>query len=70
MNKIDLTPRQTEIMQLASKGETFDGIAAKLDISIDTVKMQMVLIKRRISAHNTAHAVALSISSGLIAPLS
>jgi len=61
-----LTPRQVEIIALASKGLQDKEIAQMLGIGYETVKKHMgtILIKLRVS--NRTEAAVLAVRSGII----
>ena len=61
-----LTPRQVEIIALASKGLQDKEIAKMLGIGYETVKKHMgtILIKLRVS--NRTEAAVLAVRSGII----
>lgn len=63
-----LTARQAAILVSAAKGLTDADIAATLGVSRNGVKESLRLIYRKLGARNRAHAVAIAIIRGLIAP--
>lgn len=62
-----LTPREMEVMELASQGKTKDEIATCLGISFDTVKSHMTSVRVKLNVTNTAQAVRVAITRGLFA---
>lgn len=61
-----MTPRQLQVLRLAADGLTMDEIAARIYLSAWSVKNELVRARRRLHAHNTAHAVAIAMSRNLI----
>lgn len=62
-----LSPRERQVLELVSRGDSVDAIAAKLVISRDTVRTHVRNAIRRLGAENRTHAIALSLRSGEIA---
>lgn len=62
-----LTLRQREILQGLADGETVDEIAARLDISDETVRTHIKRTTGKLRARSRTHAVVLAMRSGLIA---
>lgn len=56
---VALTNRETQVLSLIAQGYTSVGIAALLYITPDTVGDHKKAIFRKLSAANSAHAVAL-----------
>jgi len=61
-----LTPRQTEILNLISRGYVYKEIADKLGIGIQTIKNHTTSIYFRLHASNAPHAVAIAKERGII----
>ena len=61
-----LTPREVEVLNLISSGDTSHIIASKLFISARTVDKHTEHVKRKLDAKNIAHAVRLGIIQGYI----
>lgn len=61
-----LTPRQIEILERVSCGESLKGIAAALGIQYQTVKNHLNTIRRALGATSTSHAVRLAKDRKLI----
>ena len=57
----DLTARQREIVQCIRIGLNNAEIAEQLEISINTVKAHIALIKLKIGARNRAHIVTIAV---------
>jgi NarL family two-component system response regulator LiaR len=52
-----LTEREKEVLQLLSTGLTYEGIAAQLDVSHETVKMHLKNIYRKLQVQNKIEAL-------------
>lgn len=63
-----LSPREQQVMILASRGKKRIEIAATLNLSDDSIKIFLKSVRTKLKAENTTHAVAISISRGLITP--
>lgn len=61
-----LTPRETEVLQLLSRGLANKQIARELEISEHTVKFHISSIYAKLWATNRAEAVRLGIQRGLV----
>lgn len=61
-----LSPRQKELLERFSRGETYEEIAAGLGIKAITVNMHIQTARRKLGARNTTEAVAIAIRRGLI----
>jgi two-component system NarL family response regulator len=55
--KLNLSPRQTEILRLIANGNTDKAIAGELGISENTVKAQIKRIFQRLHSSSRAQAV-------------
>jgi PAS domain S-box-containing protein len=62
----ELSPRQTQVLQLAANGRSTDEIAEVLIVSPGTIKTHFKHIYERLGAHDRASAVALGIRHGFI----
>ena len=62
----DLTPRETEILDLASYGYTQQQVADILGIGRETVRMFEGTMRQKIGAINRPHAVAIGLRRGII----
>ncbi len=56
--RIDLTPRQRQVMSLVIEGCPNKIIAAKLDLAEPTVKMHLSAIFEKLNVHNRSAAIA------------
>ena len=65
MNSI-LTPRQTDVLQLAAQGQTYHQIGRALGITRNTVDVLMRQICKRLQAQNLPHAVLLGCRAGIL----
>ena len=64
-----LSPREGDILQLASGGYTDGEIATDLEISVNTVREYWrYRIRPCLGAYNRTHAVALGVAQGLAFP--
>jgi len=61
-----LTRRQRQILQLFADGEGTAAVAARLELSAETVRTHTKAILARLAARDRAHAVAKAIRNGLI----
>ena len=62
----DMSPRQTEILNLVAKGLSNKEIANVLGLSADTVKEHVTRILERIGATSRTEAASIAINLGLI----
>jgi DNA-binding CsgD family transcriptional regulator len=60
---LNLTPRQTQILRLISRGVTDKEIASTLGISVKTVQTHLYRLYRKLGVTNRAHAVTLWLHS-------
>ena len=61
-----LTTREKDTLRLAANGKTNQAIARALDVSEETVKSRMLVLRRKLRAHDRAHAVAIGLALGLL----
>jgi DNA-binding NarL/FixJ family response regulator len=61
-----LTARELEVLQLICAGHSNREIAAKLDLSINTVAVHRANIMNRLGVHKTAELVVYAIQNGLV----
>lgn len=61
-----MTPRQLAALHHAAHGHTTTAIARRLHTTTDTVKADLVRIRRDLRARNTTHAVIIATQRGLI----
>ena len=64
-----LTPRELQVLQLICDGLSNRAIAAKLDLSINTVAVHRANIRNALGVHKTAELVVSAIQHGLVNPL-
>lgn len=64
-----LTPRELEVLQLICSGLSNRAIAAKLDLSVNTVAVHRANIMNTLGMHKTAELVVYAIQHGLVTPL-
>jgi DNA-binding NarL/FixJ family response regulator len=62
-----LTPREREILDLLAEGLTNQAIAARLTVSLNTVRTHVQTVLTKVGAHSKLEAVALATKSGLLA---
>ena len=61
-----LTPRELEVLQLVCAGRSNREIAAKLDVSVNTVAVHRANIMSALGIHKTAELVVYAIHHGLV----
>ncbi len=61
-----LTPRQREILRLVADDLTNEQIAARLGISVATVKMRVHRVRRRLGVRGRAGAVGRAYRLGIL----
>ena len=61
-----LTPKETEILGLLSKGNSYKLIAAHLAISIDTVRTHIKKIYEKLQVHTQTEAVSRAVNEKLV----
>jgi DNA-binding CsgD family transcriptional regulator len=61
-----LTSREAEVLQLIADGLTSGPIAARLWLSVETVKSHVGTIHAKLGVHSRAHAVAIGFRQGLL----
>ncbi len=61
-----LTPRELEVLQLICDGMSNREIAAKLDLSVNTVAVHRANIMNALGVHKTAELVVYAIHHGLV----
>ena len=64
--KIDLTPRQREVLESITRGLSNDDIATMLSISKVRVKQHLAALYEKLGAANRAEAVAIAIRKHLL----
>ena len=61
-----LSPREREIMHLMAEGMTAEAIAAKIAVSVETVRTHVRNVIRKLQARNRVHAIAIALERGEI----
>ena len=64
-----LTPRELEVLQLICDGLSNKDIAAKLNVSANTVAVHRANIMNALGVHKTAELVVYALQHGLVNPL-
>src|SRR5215510_2508496 len=64
-----LTPRELEVLQLICDGLSNKEIAAKLDLSANTIAVHRANIMNTLGVHKTAELVVYALQNGLVNPL-
>jgi len=64
-----LTPRELEVLQLICDGLSNRAIAAKLNLSVNTIAVHRANIMNALGVHKTAELVVYAIQNGLVNPL-
>ena len=64
-----LTPRELEVLQLICNGLSNREIAAKLELSVNTVAVHRANIMNALGVHKTAELVVYALQNGLVSPL-
>lgn len=62
----DLTPREREVLNLIAEGESYKGVGNALVITQKTVESHLAVIRHKLGARNSAHAVALAARAGVL----
>lgn len=61
-----VTARERQTLALAANGMTNRAIAQALGLGEETVKSRMQVLRRKLRAHDRAHAVAVGLALGLL----
>jgi DNA-binding NarL/FixJ family response regulator len=64
-----LTPREVEVLQLICDGLSNREIAARLELSVNTVAVHRANIMNALGVHKTAELVVYALQHGLVNPL-
>lgn len=62
---LGLTPREREVLTLIATGETDDGMAAALDLSVHTVQTHVKSLYRKLDVHSRGEASRRAVELGL-----
>lgn len=65
-SRVDLTPREQEVLRALVQGLAYKQIASNLGISLDTVRSHVKHVYRKLQVHGVAEAVARAIRDKLI----
>lgn len=65
-NPYQLTPKEKEVLNSLSKGNSYKLIAAHVDISIDTVRSHIRKIYEKLQVHSQTEAVSKAINEKLV----
>jgi DNA-binding NarL/FixJ family response regulator len=61
-----LTAREVEVLSLIAAGTSNKGIATRLSVAEDTIKMHVGHILAKLGANDRTHAVTLGLKRGII----
>ena len=64
--RLDLSPREQDVLRALVRGASYKQAADALDISIDTVRTHVRAIYGKLQVHSVAEAVARAIRDGLV----
>ena len=67
--RMHLTPRELQVLQLICDGQTNREIARRLDVSVNTVAVHRANIMSALGVHKTAELVVYALQNGLVNPL-
>jgi DNA-binding NarL/FixJ family response regulator len=65
-NNYQLTPREKDILNSLSQGNSYKMIATEFDISLDTVRTHIKRIYDKLQVHSQTEAVSKAIKEGLV----
>jgi len=60
----NLSPREREIMHLMAEGGTAQDVAARVGVSVETVRTHVRNVIRKLQARNRVHAIAIALQRG------
>jgi DNA-binding NarL/FixJ family response regulator len=66
--RIELTPREREVIALIADGMSAKGIAREMNLSHRTVERHIETSRCKLRAHNKSELVAKALADGLIGP--
>ena len=64
--KLDLTPREQEVLQSLVRGLSYKQVSDQLGISLDTVRTHIRAVYKKLQVHSVAEAVARAIREKLV----
>jgi DNA-binding NarL/FixJ family response regulator len=65
-NDLELSPRQSRILQLLTEGHSYKSCADTLGVSLDTIRHHVRKIYERLHVHSRPEAVWKAVTSGLV----
>jgi DNA-binding NarL/FixJ family response regulator len=65
-SRVDLTPREAEVLRCLVNGMSYKGTSAALDVSIDTVRSHIRTVYRKLQVHSVAEAVGRALREKLV----
>lgn len=65
-SRLDLSPREQEVLRALVNGQSYKQVAATLDISIDTVRGHIRRLYKKLQVHSVAEAVTRAIRERLV----
>jgi DNA-binding NarL/FixJ family response regulator len=63
---LELSPRQSRILQLLTEGHSYKSCADTLDLSVDTIRHHVRKIYERLHVHSRSEAVWKAVAGGLL----
>lgn len=64
--RMDLTPREQDVLRALVQGLAYKQVASTLDISVDTVRYHIKAIYRKLQVHGVAEAVTRAVRERLV----
>jgi len=64
--RVDLTPRESQVLRCLVKGMSYKAVAGALGISIDTVRSHIRTVYGKLQVHSVAEAVRRALREGLV----
>ncbi|MDO8302096.1 MAG: response regulator transcription factor [Sedimentisphaerales bacterium] len=64
-DKIELTPREREVLQLLAEGRTTKRIASQLNVSVKTVETHRLKVMEKLDIHSVAELTKYAVREGL-----
>ncbi|NIP61108.1 MAG: response regulator [Gemmatimonadetes bacterium] len=65
-SRLDLTPREQEVLRCLVRGMSYKRVARELDISLDTVRSHVRSVYSKLQVHSVSQAVSRAIREGLV----